>query len=113
MVNARLIWLTIGLATPAAALAHGEEAVVLFLAQIVSFAIACLVSFFTLRRLRRTWLGVLASFGGVVVSWVVTWDLPFRENAIFIAWLGIGLPLLAGGLTVWAVRALAERKRAA
>jgi hypothetical protein len=79
---------------PSFAFAHGEEAVVLLLAEVVIVVGCMAASFLLLRAHHRAWLGILACLVAVAVAWGITLDLPFRDNEALITSLHLVLPVV-------------------
>jgi hypothetical protein len=80
---------------PTLALAHGQEVFETIYAELVTI----LVIFFALLLVpafRPYWFGgTVACFGGVIGSWIVTSQMPYRANQTLITAVSVLLPLLA------------------
>ena len=79
---------------PSVALAHGEDALLLLFGEGI-VVVGCSVASFVVLKARRAWVGIAVCLATVAMAWVITADMPYRDNQTLITSLHLGLPLLA------------------
>lgn len=80
---------------PSLGAAHGEEILVTIGAQL-AVVIAIVIALFAVRRFQPYLMGgILTCVAGVVLSWVITANMPYFENKILIAAIDVCSPLVA------------------
>lgn len=90
--SAPLVALVLGVAVLPAQ-AHGEEVLVTIGAQLVT-VIGVVYFLLAMPRLRAHWvLGLAGCVAGVLLSWWLTDDLPYRDNSTLITSIHVCLPV--------------------
>jgi hypothetical protein len=112
-VPRRFLTCLVGILIATPAYAHGQDVLVSMFAQAASVAVV-LFLLFAVPALRRYWpAGLLGCIIGVLVSWLLTADIPYMANITSITIVDICCPVVFAALSiVVANRVAAFRRRA-
>ena len=90
--------------------AHGQEVLTSIYAQLATVIVVVIV-LFRVREIRRYWImGLLGCITGMVLSWWVTADMPYRRNATLITAIAVASPILLTALAVFAAARWSSRR---
>lgn len=90
---------------PSMASAHGEEILMTIGAQLAT-VLVIIVGLFVVGKFQRYLMGgVLTCVAGVILSWVLTGQMPYFENQMLITLIDVVFPLITtGAFLAWRCR---------